>query len=72
MIASEATRPSTAVMIGSTIAVAVPKANSRMTTAAVRPIASLLSVSAFETRLAEVATVGDLEAGVAAPGSSRR
>ena len=47
--ASVATSPSTAVTIGSNIAVAVPKANSRITTAAVRPTASLLSVSALET-----------------------
>jgi hypothetical protein len=47
--ASEATSPSTALTIGSIMAVAVPKANSRMTTAAASPIASLLSVSDFET-----------------------
>ncbi len=49
MSASVATRPSTAVTIGSTIAVTVPNANSRMITAAVSPITSLLSVSGFET-----------------------
>jgi hypothetical protein len=49
MSASEATSPSTALMIGIIMAVAVPKANSRITTAAVRPTASLLSVSAFDT-----------------------
>ena len=38
------TRPSTAVTIGNAIAVTVPNANSRMITAAARPIASLLSV----------------------------
>jgi hypothetical protein len=49
MIASEATSPSTAVTIGRIIAVTVPKANIRITTAAARPIASLDSVSALET-----------------------
>jgi hypothetical protein len=44
-----ATRPSTAVMIGSAIAVAVPSANSRMITAAASPITSLVSVSGLET-----------------------
>ena len=47
--ASDATRPSTAVTIGSSIAVTVPKANSRITTAAARPIASLDSVSDCDT-----------------------
>jgi hypothetical protein len=37
------------VIIGRNIAVAVPKAKSRITTAAVRPTASLLSVSALDT-----------------------
>ena len=49
MSASVATRPSTALTIGSSIAVTVPNANSRMITAAVSPTASLLSVSGFET-----------------------
>ena len=43
-IASVLTRPRIAVTIGSAIAVTVPKANSRMITAAASPIASLLSV----------------------------
>ena len=67
---SEATSPRTAVRMGSTIAVAVPNANSRMITAAVRPTASLLSVVGLRDRLAEVAAGGDIEAGVASPGSA--
>ena len=46
---SAAISPATAVMIGRIIAVTVPKANSRMITAAASPTASLLSVSAFDT-----------------------
>ena len=42
-------RPRTAVMIGSAIAVAVPKASSRMITAAASPTASLLSVDGRES-----------------------
>ena len=38
-----------AVTSGSAMAVAVPKANSRVTTAAASPTASLLSVSVFDT-----------------------
>ena len=49
MSASDATRPRTALTIGSSIAVAVPNANRRITTAAVSPTASLLSVSALDT-----------------------
>lgn len=41
--------PSTALRMGRIIAVTVPKANSRITTAAASPTASLLSVSAFDT-----------------------
>jgi hypothetical protein len=47
--ASVAISPSTALTIGSSIAVTVPNANSRMITAAVSPTTSLLSVSGFET-----------------------
>ena len=47
--ASALTSPRTAVTIGSAIAVAVPKANSRMMTAAPSPIASLMWVSGFES-----------------------
>ena len=65
MSASEATSPSTALTMGTSIAVAVPKANSRITTAAARPIASLLSVVRLRHRLTEVSTGGDSEAGVA-------
>ena len=42
-------RPRTAVRMGSAIAVAVPNANSRMITAAVKPTASLLSVLGLES-----------------------
>ena len=49
MIESAAARPRTAVMIGSDIAVAVPKARSRMITAAPSPTASLLSVLGSES-----------------------
>ena len=49
MVESVVTSPSTAVAIGRNIAVAVPNANRRMITAAASPIASLLSVSLFET-----------------------
>ena len=48
---SEIPSPAIAVMIGSSIAVAVPKANSRMTTAAPIPISSLLPSSALDTAL---------------------
>ena len=41
--------PITAVPIGSAIAVAVPKANSRITTAAAIPITSLLSVAGLDS-----------------------
>ena len=51
MIASALISPSTADTIGSIIAVAVPNANSRITTAAPRPITSLLWVSGLETAL---------------------
>jgi hypothetical protein len=68
---SEATSPMTAVAIGSIIAVAVPKANRRITTAAASPTASLLSVSAFETawpRYPPAATVRPASlAGLVAP-----
>ena len=49
MIARALIRPSTAEMIGRNIAVAVPNANSRMITAAVRPTTSLLWVSGLDT-----------------------
>ena len=41
--------PTIAVMIGSDIAVTVPNMNSRMITAAIRPISSLDSTSGLET-----------------------
>ena len=43
------TSPSTAVTIGSSMAVTVPNAKIRITTAAARPIASLDSVAGFES-----------------------
>ncbi len=49
MIESAQARPITAETIGSIIAVAVPKAKSRMITAAARPIASLISVDGLES-----------------------
>ena len=49
MIESAQARPRTALTIGIAIAVTVPKASSRMITAAVRPIASLISVEGFES-----------------------
>ena len=51
MADSEITSPRTAVTMGSAIAVAVPKANSRITTAAVRPTTSLDSVAGLDTAL---------------------
>ena len=47
--ASVMTRPTTAVTIGSSIAVTVPKAKTRITMAAASPIASLDSVAGFES-----------------------
>ena len=49
MIESAQASPIRAETIGSIIAVAVPKAKSRMITAAVRPIASLTSVEGLES-----------------------
>ena len=49
MIESEIARPTIAEPIGMTIAVAVPKAKSRITIAAAIPIASLTPVSGFES-----------------------
>ena len=49
MIESEKARPMIAETIGSIIAVAVPKAKSRMMIAAAIPIASLTSVSGLES-----------------------
>ncbi len=49
MIESEIPRPMIAEPIGITIAVAVPKAKSRMTIAAAIPIASLTPVSGFDS-----------------------
>jgi hypothetical protein len=49
MIESAQSSPNTAVTIGSAIAVAVPNANRRMIIAAASPIASLVSVFAFDT-----------------------
>ncbi len=49
MIESEQARPRIAEKIGSTIAVAVPKAKSRITIAAAMPIASLAPVSGLES-----------------------
>ena len=49
MIESEQARPRIAETIGITIAVAVPKAKSRMTIAAAMPIASLAPVSGLES-----------------------
>ncbi len=49
MIESEIARPTIAEPIGMIIAVAVPKAKSRMTIAAAIPIASLTPVSGFES-----------------------
>ena len=49
MIESAQARPMIAETIGSTIAVAVPKAKSRMITAAAMPIASLTPVSGLES-----------------------
>jgi len=49
MIESEQARPSIAERIGIAIAVAVPKAKSRMTIAAAIPIASLCSVAGLES-----------------------
>ena len=49
MIESAQASPITAETIGSSIAVAVPKAKSRMITAAVSPIASLISVEGLES-----------------------
>ncbi len=47
--ASVVSRPRMAVMIGSNIAVTVPNAITRITTAAAMPIASLLSVDGRES-----------------------
>ena len=47
--ASVMTSPTIAVTIGSVIAVTVPNAKSRITTAAASPIASLDSVAGFES-----------------------
>ena len=49
MIDSAQASPRIAEKIGIAIAVAVPKASSRITTAAVRPIASLISVDGLES-----------------------
>ena len=51
MIDSVQARPISAPTIGSIIAVAVPKANSRMITAAIRPISSEFSVDGLESWL---------------------
>ena len=62
--ASVVKRPRMAVMIGSAIAVAVPKASRRMITAAASPTASLLSVDGPRELLADVAADRGLEAGL--------
>ena len=51
MIESVQARPISAETIGSIIAVAVPKAKSRMITAAIRPISSEISVDGLESWL---------------------
>ena len=51
MIESAQARPISAETIGSIIAVAVPKAKSRMITAATRPITSDFSVDGLESWL---------------------
>ena len=72
MIASELTRPSTAEMIGSVIAAALPNANSRMITAAVRPIDLAAVGLRLGDCLADVAADRDLEPARPWPGPPRR
>ena len=62
MIDSEMASPKIAVTIGSTIAVAVPNANSRITTPRRSRSASLLPSSAFDTALPTYPPAADLQA----------